>query len=79
MYDTNEISMNFYPTKEATGDIIERVALQGLMDKAINKTREDICRDCLDRRCEQGRTCKEFLRRSKCYAWELAAEKAELN
>jgi len=66
-------------TKEEIGTMVERVALQDLMDEAMLKTKQDICQDCLDRRCEQGKECKEFLRRSKSYAWEIATEKAELN
>lgn len=66
-------------TKEETGQIIERVALQGLMDEAMNLTRQDICQDCLDRRCKSGKICKEFLRRSQSYAWEITARNAELN
>lgn len=66
-------------TKGETGQIIERVALQNLMDEAMNITREDICQDCLDHRCKSGKICKEFLRRSQSYAWEIAARNAELN
>jgi len=66
-------------TKEEIGEAIERVALQDLMEAGKSKARQDICLDCLDRRCESGRVCKEFLRRSKSYAWEIASEKAELN
>jgi len=66
-------------TTEEIGVLIERVALQDLMDEAMIKARQDLCQDCLDRRCETGQICKEFLRRSKSYAWESAAEKAELN
>lgn len=66
-------------TKEQIAETIERVALQDLMKQGMAKTREDICQDCLDRRCESGKICKEFLRRSKYYAWEIIAEKAELN
>jgi hypothetical protein len=66
-------------TKEQIEETIERVALQDLADEAIALTRKDICLDCLDRRCESGKACKEFLRRSKCYAWEIAARNAELN
>jgi hypothetical protein len=85
MYDINEISMNFHRpssrpmTKEQVGEKVEKAALQRLMDRAEEQARQDICQDCLDRRCEKGRVCKEFLRRSKSYAWEIASEKAELN
>lgn len=65
--------------REEIAGVIERAALQDLTDEAQERTRQDICIDCLDRRCEQNRICKEFLRRTKCYAWEIAAEKAELN
>jgi hypothetical protein len=66
-------------TKEETGQIIEGVALQHLIDEAMNRTREDICQECLDYRCKSGKICKEFLRRSQSYAWEIAARNAELN
>lgn len=66
-------------TKEQVGDMVEKEALRELLDKGIEMARQDICQDCLDRRCESGRTCKEFLRRSKAYAWEIAAERAILN
>ena len=66
-------------TKEEVGQIVERVALQALADEAMNITREDICQDCLDHRCKSGKICKEFLRRSQSYAWEIAARNADLN
>jgi hypothetical protein len=66
-------------TQEQIGKAITLIALDGLLDEAIEKTKADICLTCLDRRCEQGRICKEFLRRSESYAWEIAARNAELN
>ena len=67
------------PTKEEIAETIEYIAILGLMDEAETKTRQDICRNCIDRRCESGRICREFLRRSKSYAWEIMARDAELN
>jgi len=66
-------------TKEQRGEAIELAALFGAMGKAVERTRQDICLECLDRRCESGQDCKEFLRRSKSYAWEIVAASAELN
>ena len=66
-------------TKEKIWETIENLVLQNLMDKAMSKATQDLCEDCLDHRCQAGRICKEFLRRSKSYAWEMVAEKAELN
>ena len=66
-------------TIEERGATIEMIALFEVMEQAVERTKGDICQDCLDRRCESGRECKEFLRRSKSYAWEIAARNAELN
>jgi len=59
--------------------LIEQKALERVMSQAQEKTRAEICQDCLDRRCESGEICREFLRLSKSYAWEIVSEKAELN
>lgn len=65
--------------KEEIGEAILQIALFDLMDVAEERTRKDICQDCLDRRCEAGKICQEYLRRLESYAWEIAGEKAELN
>jgi len=65
--------------KEEIAETIEYILLLDLIDEAEAKTRQDICQDCIDRRCESGRICREFLRRSKSYAWEIAARNAEVN
>ena len=66
-------------TKDQIAEVIEQATLRDFQKQGESLTREDICVECRDRRCEHGRTCKEFLRRSKAYAWELASQHAELN
>ena len=63
----------------STGELVEQKALARVMLLAQEKTEEQICQDCLDRRCLTGSECREFARRSKAHAWEIVAEKAELN
>ena len=60
-------------------ELVEQKALERVMSQAQEKAREEICQDCRDRRCLIGSECKEFARRSKAHAWEIVAEKAELN
>ena len=62
-----------------TAELIEQKALERVMSLAQERARREICQDCLDQRCLTGSECKEFARRSKAYAWEMVAEKAELN
>lgn len=66
-------------TEDEKAEAIELAALLGALDRATERTRQDICIDCLDKRCQEGRECKEFMRRSKSYAWEIVAASAELN
>jgi methanogenic corrinoid protein MtbC1 len=66
-------------TKEEIGETILTMALTEVMEQAMVKTKDDICVECLDRRCESGRDCREFIRRSNSYAWEIVATQAELN
>ena len=60
-------------------ELIEQKALERLMPLAQEKTRGEICRDCLDRRCLTGAECKAFALLSKSYAWEMVVRSAELN
>ena len=60
-------------------ELVEQKALARAMLAAQEKAREDICQDCLDRRCLTGSECREFARRSKSYAWEAVAMNAALN
>jgi len=62
-----------------TTELIEQKALERVMPLAQGKIREQICQDCRDRRCLTGSECKTFNLLSKAYAWEIVAEKAELN
>jgi len=62
-----------------TTELIEQKALERVMPLAQEKTREQICRDCLDRRCLTGAECKAFDLLSKACAWEIMARSAELN
>ena len=62
-----------------TTELIEQKALEGVMPLAQEKTREQICRDCLDRRCLIGAECKAFDLLSKTFAWEMVVRSAELN
>ena len=65
--------------KTLTIELIEQKALERVMPLAREKTREQICQDCRDRRCLTGSECKAFDLLSKAYAWEMITEKAELN
>lgn len=65
--------------KILTTELIEQKALERVMPLAQEKTREQICRDCWDKRCLTGSECKAFDLWSKTYAWEIITEKAELN
>jgi len=58
---------------------IETITLQKVMPQAQSRARDFLCHDCLDRRCLAGLPCKAFAQISKSYAWEIVAEKAELN
>jgi len=60
-------------------ELIEQKALEKVMPRAREKTRREICQDCLDRRCLTGKECKAFDLLSKAYAWEMMARSAELN
>ena len=62
-----------------TTELIERKALESVMPRAEEKTRQEICEDCLDRRCLVGRECKAFDLLSKTYAWDMVVTSAELN
>lgn len=62
-----------------TTELIEQKALERVMPLAQEKTREQICQDCRDRRCLTGSECKAFDLLSKTYAIEMIAGKAELN
>lgn len=58
---------------------IEDMALKNVMPQAQNRARDFLCQDCLDRRCLINMPCRAFILVSKSYAWEIVAEKAELN
>lgn len=60
-------------------ELVEQKALERVMSLAQERTRREICQDCLDQRCLTGLECKEFASRSKAYAWEIVARSAELN
>lgn len=62
-----------------TIELVERKALERVMPLAQEKTREQICQDCRDRRCLAGAECKAFDLLSKTYAWEMIVRSAELN
>ena len=62
-----------------TTELIEQKALERVMPLAQEKTRGEICRDCLDKRCLIGLECKAFDLLSKTYAWEMIVRSAELN
>jgi len=58
---------------------IENIAIEMAMPQAQSKARDFLCRDCLDKRCLAGLPCKAFNLITQSYAWEIVAEKAELN
>ena len=58
---------------------VENKALEIVVSQAEHKTRSFLCTDCLDRRCLKGIVCKAFHLLTQSYAWEIVAEKAELN
>lgn len=66
-------------TREQVGTTIENKALDNVVKQAEDKTRDYLCTDCLDKRCVSGIPCNAFALITKGYAWELAAEQAELN
>lgn len=66
-------------TREEIGQIVETVSILDYVGEAINIVREDICPQCLDRRCKAGKICKEFHQRTRLFTWEIVARSAELN
>jgi len=60
-------------------DLIENKALERVMPLARQRARDYLCRDCLDRRCLTDSVCRAFIQIARSYAWEIVAEKAELN
>lgn len=58
---------------------IENKILEIVMPQAQSRARDFLCHDCLDKRCLAGLPCRAFSQISKSYAWEIVAEKAELN
>ena len=58
-----------------------------VVDKALGKVRIDaqdrarafLCYECLDKRCLTGSICKAFIQITDSIAWEIMAERAELN
>ena len=62
-----------------TTELIEQKALERVMPLAQEKTREQICQDCLDKRCLTGAECKAFDHFSKTFAWDMIVRSAELN
>lgn len=52
-------------------EIIIHKALEGYLPLAERKVKEELCADCRDRRCEQGRPCKEYHREVEAIAWDM--------
>jgi len=61
------------------GIIVLDKALERVRTQAQVRVRELLCSDCLDQRCLTGSVCKAFLTCVDSIAWEMTAEKAELN
>lgn len=59
--------------------LVDDKALEMVMPEARSRARAFLCRDCLDRRCLANLPWKTFILLTKSYAWEIIAEKAELN
>ena len=66
-------------TAEERGKIIEVIATGKVAEQAIVRTQEYLCQECLDRRCDKGQPCRAFEEIMKGFAWEIMAERAELN
>jgi len=66
-------------TNKMTQEEIENKTLEAVMPQAQSRARNFLCPDCRDRRCLTNLKCKAFILLSQSYAWEIVAEKAELN
>lgn len=62
-----------------TGKLIEDKALERVRIQAQSVARDFLCYDCIDKRCLNDSICKAFLTLTDSFAWEIIAEKAELN
>ena len=67
------------PNQQDIGKLIIDKALECMHIQAQARARDLLCYDCLDQRCQTGRICKAFLTMTDSIAWEIIAEKAELN
>ena len=61
------------------GKLVLDKALERVIAQAQARVREQLCYDCLDQRCQTGSVCKAYLCCVDSVAWEITAEKAELN
>jgi len=66
-------------TQERIRKYVEAKALEQVRVHAQKYAREFLCRDCLDKRCLTGSICRAFIIITDQVAWEIIAEKAELN
>jgi hypothetical protein len=62
-----------------TRDKILDKLLQGVNCQAKARAKDFLCSDCLDRRCQKGRTCNAFLTLTDSFAIEIVASNCELN
>ena len=68
-----------YESAQELGDLVTGKALEQVRIQAQARARDFLCDDCLDQRCRTGSLCKAFLTLTDSFAWEMVAEKAELN
>ena len=66
------------PKQEPAVSVVDR-ALEQVRLAAQQQARDFLCYDCIDKRCLNGSICKAFITMTDSMAWEMIAEKAELN
>jgi hypothetical protein len=60
-------------------ELVEQRALDSAMSRARSRAVDELCKDCLDRRCTTGGKCNALVLLTNSYAWEIVASSAELN
>ena len=65
------------PTEK--GNPIDQIALDRVAPEAHRRAKEYLCPECLDQKCQAGLICKAYNLIVDSFAWEIVAEKAELN
>lgn len=71
--------MKVYTNQHEPGELVTNKALERVRIQAQSVAKDFLCHDCIDKRCLSGSICKAFLTLTDSFAWEIIAEKAELN